>query len=179
MLRPLAAALWPGLVPEALPAVPGPGDLARLAAEGRPVLLLQPRTEGPWEGMLLARREAAAAPAPDVAVVGMPEMPAPSCDPGEGEVACDGVRFADLPHGGGIWHAGSVVPAWRQELLALGARPDAAALEAGEKKDDAPAEDIVDVDPEDLGEAPKGTAAPRKDDVTDADVVAEEGKPKA
>ena len=124
MLRPLAAALWPGLEPEALPTVPGPGDLARLAAEGRPVLLLQPRPEGLWEGMLLARKAEAAAPAPEVpapeaAVVSMPDMPAPSCDPAEGEIACDGVRFADLPHGGGIWHAGSVVPAWRQELLAL------------------------------------------------------------
>ena len=52
-------------------------------------------------------------------------------------------------------------------------------LEAGEKKGDAPAEDIVDVDPEDLGETPGGTAAPRKDDVTDADVVVEDGKPRA
>ena len=130
MLRPLAAGLWPGLEPEALPAVPGPGDLARLAGGDRPVLLLQPRPEGPWEGMLLARKDDVAAPAPEAAVVSMPDMPAPSCEPGEGEIACDGVRFADLPHGGAIWHAGSVVPAWRQELLALGARPDAAALEA-------------------------------------------------
>ena len=37
----------------------------------------------------------------------------------------------------------------------------------------------MDVDPEDLGEAPKNTAAPRKDDVTDADVVVEDGKPRA
>ena len=59
------------------------------------------------------------------------------------------------------------------------AAADAAALEAGEKKGDAPVEDIVDVDPEDLGEAPKNTAAPRKDDVTDADVVVEDGKPRA
>ncbi|WP_443659496.1 acyltransferase domain-containing protein, partial [Desulfovibrio sp.] len=130
MLRPLAAGLWPGLEPEALPAVPGPGDLARLAGGDRPVLLLQPRPEGPWEGMLLARKDDVAAPAPEAAVVSMPDMPAPPCEPGEGEIACDGVRFADLPHGGAIWHAGSVVPAWRQELLALGARPDAAALEA-------------------------------------------------
>ena len=129
--------------------------------------------------MLLARKDDVAAPAPEAAVVSMPDMPTPSCEPGEGEIACDGVRFADLPHGGAIWHAGSVVPAWCQELLALGARPDAAALEAGEKKGDAPAEDIVDVDPEDLGEAPKNTAAPRKDDVTDADVVVEDGKPRA
>ena len=80
--------------------------------------------------MLLARKDEVAAPAPEAAVVSMPDMPAPSCEPGEGEIACDGVRFADLPHGGAVWHAGSVVPAWRQELLALGARPDAAALEA-------------------------------------------------
>ena len=66
-------------------------------------------------------------------------------------------------------------PAYTPEEAAA----DAAALEAGEKKGDAPAEDIVDVDPEDLGEAPKNTAAPRKDDVTDADVVVEDGKPKA
>lgn len=130
MLRPLAAALRPGLEPEVLPAVPGPADLARLAAEGRPVLLLQPRAEGPWEGMLLARRDEAAAPEAEAAVVDVPGTPAPSCEPGDGEIACDGVRFADLPHGGSIWHAGSLVPAWRQELLALGARPDAAALDA-------------------------------------------------
>uniref|UniRef100_UPI0026F230B9 ACP S-malonyltransferase n=1 Tax=Desulfovibrio piger TaxID=901 RepID=UPI0026F230B9 len=129
MLRPLAAALRPGLEPEVLPAVPGPADLARLAAEGRPVLLLQPRAEGPWEGMLLARRDEAAAPEAEAAVVDVPGTPAPSCEPGDGEIACDGVRFADLPHGGSIWHAGSLVPAWRQELLALGARPDAAALD--------------------------------------------------
>ena len=66
-------------------------------------------------------------------------------------------------------------PAYTPEEAAA----DAAALEAGEKKGDAPAEDIVDVDPEDLGEAPKNTAAPRKDDVTDADVVVEDGKPRA
>ncbi|MCI6332745.1 MAG: hypothetical protein MR770_03065, partial [Desulfovibrio piger] len=66
-------------------------------------------------------------------------------------------------------------PAYTPEEAAA----DAAALEAGEKKGDAPAEDIVDVDPEDLGEAPKNTAAPRKDDVTDADVVVEDEKPKA
>ena len=66
----------------------------------------------------------------------------------------------------------------QEELRARGAA-DAAALEAGEKKGDAPAEDIVDVDPEDLGETPGGTAAPRKDDVTDADVVVEDGKPRA
>ena len=101
-----------------------------LAAEGRPVLLLQPRAEGPWEGMLLARRDEAAAPEAEAAVVDVPGTPAPSCEPGDGEIACDGVRFADLPHGGSIWHAGSLVPAWRQELLALGARPDAAALDA-------------------------------------------------
>ena len=130
MLRPLAAALRPGLEPEVLPAVPGPADLARLAAQGRPVLLLQPRAEGPWEGMLLARRDEAAAPEAEAAVVDVPGTPAPSCEPGDGEIACDGVRFADLPHGGSIWHAGSLVPAWRQELLALGARPDAAALDA-------------------------------------------------
>ena len=66
-------------------------------------------------------------------------------------------------------------PAYTPEEAAA----DAAALEAGEKKGDAPVEDIVDVDPEDLGEAPKNTAAPRKDDVTDADVVVEDGKPRA
>ena len=66
-------------------------------------------------------------------------------------------------------------PAYTPEEAAA----DAAALEAGEKKGEAPAEDIVDVDPEDLGEAPKDTAAPRKDDVTDADVVVKDGKPKA
>ena len=66
-------------------------------------------------------------------------------------------------------------PAYTPEEAAA----DAAALEAGEKKGDAPAEDIVDVDPEDLGEAPKNTAAPRKDDVTAADVVVEDGKPRA
>ena len=49
-------------------------------------------------------------------------------------------------------------PAYTPEEAAA----DAAALEAGEKKGDAPAEDIVDVDPEDLGEAPKDTAAPRR-----------------
>ena len=66
-------------------------------------------------------------------------------------------------------------PAYTPEEAAA----DAAALEAGEEKGGAPAEDIVDVDPEDLGEAPKNTAAPRKDDVTDADVVVEDGKPRA
>ena len=49
----------------------------------------------------------------------------------------------------------------------------------GEKKGDAPAEDIVDVDPEDLGETPGARPRPRKDDVTDADVVVEDGKPRA
>ena len=44
-------------------------------------------------------------------------------------------------------------PAYTPEEAAA----DAAALEAGEKKDDAPAEDIVDVDPEDLGETFKET----------------------
>ena len=82
MLRPLVAAFWPGLEPEALPAVPGPGDLARLAGGERPVLLLQPRPEDTWEGMLLARREAAEAPVPEAAVVSMPDMPTPSCEPG-------------------------------------------------------------------------------------------------
>lgn len=65
-------------------------------------------------------------------------------------------------------------PAYTPEEAAA----DAAAREAGAKG--AGAEDIVDVDPEDLREAPGGsTAAPRKDDVTDADVVVEDGKPRA
>ena len=46
-------------------------------------------------------------------------------------------------------------PAYTPEEAAA----DAAALEAGEKKGDAPAEDIVDVDPEDLGETVKETEA--------------------
>lgn len=111
-VRALAAPLWPGLEPVWQEVAPGPRELARLAADGVPVLLLQAREDGPWEGMLLAG-------------------PAPAApEPAQGELACDGVRYADLTHGGGIWHAGSVLPAWRQELLALGAQPDAAALEA-------------------------------------------------
>ena len=54
------------------------------------------------------------------------ENPAP-CSP-QDEIVLDGVRYTDLQQAGQQWRIGAVNPAWRQELLALPANPDAAAL---------------------------------------------------
>lgn len=44
------------------------------------------------------------------------------------EIVLDGVRYANLQQAGQLWRIGAVNPAWRQELLALPANPDAEAL---------------------------------------------------
>ncbi|WP_297891957.1 acyltransferase domain-containing protein [uncultured Desulfovibrio sp.] len=44
------------------------------------------------------------------------------------EIVLDGVRYANLQQAGQQWRIGAVNPAWRQELLALPANPDAEAL---------------------------------------------------
>ena len=54
------------------------------------------------------------------------ENPVP-CAP-QDEIVLDGVRYTDLQQAGQQWRIGAVNPAWRQELLALPANPDAEAL---------------------------------------------------
>lgn len=54
------------------------------------------------------------------------ENPVP-CAP-QDEIVLDGVRYTDLQQAGQQWRIGAVNPAWRQELLALPASPDAEAL---------------------------------------------------
>jgi len=48
----------------------------------------------------------------------------PAQDTPQGEIALDGVRYANLHHAGQQWRVGAVNPAWRQELLALPVNPD-------------------------------------------------------
>ena len=50
------------------------------------------------------------------------------------ELVLDGVRYADLHHADSWWRLGATNPAWRQELLALPPKPDAAALESMEDR---------------------------------------------
>ncbi|MCI7569478.1 MAG: acyltransferase domain-containing protein [Desulfovibrio sp.] len=46
------------------------------------------------------------------------------------EICLDGVRYADVPHEGDIWHLGSTDPLWRQHLPLLGRTPSPEALQA-------------------------------------------------
>ena len=46
------------------------------------------------------------------------------------EICLDGVRYADLPHEGDVWHLGSTDPLWRQHLPLLGRTPSPEALQA-------------------------------------------------
>lgn len=50
------------------------------------------------------------------------------------ELVLDGVRYADLHHADSWWRLGATNPSWRQELLALPQKPDAAALESMEDR---------------------------------------------
>lgn len=50
--------------------------------------------------------------------------------PGTEELCLDGVRYADVPHEGELWHLGSTDPLWRQHLPLLGRTPSPEALQA-------------------------------------------------
>ena len=50
------------------------------------------------------------------------------------ELALDGVRYVDLRQNGLKWRLAGVNPLWRQDLVGLGASPDAAAVSALEAR---------------------------------------------
>ncbi|WP_300907171.1 acyltransferase domain-containing protein [uncultured Desulfovibrio sp.] len=144
-------------VPHVLVAEFSPALLEKAGAflathEGLLALLLctAPRAAAADEGLhcepLLLRLPVAGEAAPAVSVASCPDR-APALSGNTGalcardgreaapdELVLDGVRYADICQNGLKWRLAGVNPLWRQELLTLGASPDAAAVSALEAR---------------------------------------------